>query len=1633
MKKDVYARLLHDINESLLDPEFLSTYRIEKSFLKKHIDSHNFKARLIHIVENNDYSCSAIHELCKDILDELLPNLPSADRLPYLYYFALNKSFPHAVPVSLASIPVNPCMIYLKLLRTALHYEKRIHDQQWINKNTIQFLSAEEERHLESPSEYRKFRRAFKDEYIFEMMKLSEEVTGHQTLDHICGVHFVAMHIGRQLFQCGIPIDLGRVSGGAAGHDIGKYGCKESEYHRVPYLHYYYTDYWFKKHDITYIGHIAVNHSTWDLELENLPLESLVLIYADFRVKSIRDEDKRKRMHIYSLSDAFDVVLNKLDNLTPEKTRRYQKVYMKLKDFEDFMINLGVLSDVEAPIDFSRPIEQKKKHYALMQCNEVVDNMKYLSIKHNIRLMYKLRNEHALNEILESARNEKDWKNLREYIRLFEEYSTYLTQRQKLIMIKFLYDQLIHPEDDIRRHCAELIGKMIAMFDEDYRKEVPKDGELSIPEITSSQLLDKYFNSIIYPDHKTIPLHRQWIGYSSSIMVSQLFSVSPPAQRKIFRETLLKYFKSETYADEDISLYLLQTAKYIPLEDYDPSMDMLLTYIMEMAENQNPILRLSAWEIICDLLPILPSITGLSDVLRKQFSKTACMDLSMAEKFLQLKIMETLGVSEDTRLEYVQACKFAAHEMSDIYLKNLKTDTHWTVKNVQVDILLKTAIENPDKFGFHTAMHFCNLLKVSGMERVRNRAGAALVKLIPYLPPDQRNDIAVELLRALEIEGYQFVGYIPYYLGQIMLSLPFVELQELINDLILKIKHSNPQLCSLLLKTIGVFLVHFLRSEYLSDTLHQNQNQICIKLLQVILNAFADYNPQIKQAAFSVLGKDIFGSKFLVDEQKQEIFQLIAKKILTLVTDMKEYELQFLSNSATFNHIYRFISDYSLQQGNICLYHPNRIAFFSGTFDPFSLGHKEVVKAIKNLGFEVYLAVDEFSWLRQALPNLIRKNIINMSIADELGVYIYPEDFPTNLGNPKDLATLKGNFPDADVYIVAGSDVLQANGYYLEEKKENSVHYFPHIIFERSRGLAEDASEGKLNNILQNLHGEIIRLKLPSTYENVSSSLIRDYIDENRDVSSFIDPLAQKYIYELGLYQREPQFKTVAGSVSIDIEVLQGTGNELLHDLAHTFCKDALHAYENLLSHRNKPFARLLLLRDRREHGEILGFTAFHWLKSSSLYNELKDRQVSNFLYDHAVGNMILIDGIYTKPNARYSIEKLEQILLTETLAYNLSRDFEYAIYHHTIDEDMPASTQELSENYGFIQHAHTKLHNPVMTVNMNKPCTLYLDIRSIIKEPYSNLSTVKEVILGSRKKLQKALTALYPGQLILAFDRSMLYETLIKKICEENDVSTDVTAKELGPAICVPFGHILHKSIVPNTVTKSLHTEKYFYPDVNSYQIGPFPYYLDLDIQLKIIQAFNRPVILVDDLLSKGYRINALDPLLRKQNIDVQKIIVGILSNRGKELMEIQGRNVDAAYHIPKLRAWFNESAMYPFIGGDALWRGTYPQRNLLPSVNLILPYTFPSFLKGTSKEAIYQLSMVSIQNAVDIMTTLEEEYQNIHERALTLSSLGNVLMIPRCPDHGNDMEYNLNVSPSHYLMNDIELLKRIEHFGIK
>jgi Nicotinic acid mononucleotide adenylyltransferase len=1614
------AKILYNkISHSLLSTKWLDDIGLNHSLVKSHIKSTDFTNGVSSMAESRDFSCRKVLSLILSLLDVISQDKMPENWLLYIYQYTLSKSFPDSVDIELLNELKSPCELYLRLLRVVSQFQMDSKDNTWQSKYPLKFITPEEEESLEYPGEYRRFLQAFSDDCMYELMKLNQEILGFNTLDHICGVHYLALSLGRQIVKLGLPVDLGRISGAAAGHDIGKFGCRKRESQRVPYLHYYYSDVWFKRYDINYIRHIALNHSTWDLELENLPIESLLLIYSDFRVKSVKGQ-----MKILTLADSFDIILNKLDNVDEKKERRYRRVYAKLKDFENFMEHLSINTDLDSE---NIVIEDKRTSpYSLMQGPEIIENLKFLSINHNINLMYQLRDEFSLDRILQMARSEKDWKSLREYIRIFEEYSTYLTQKQKLQTIRFLYEQLTHPEDDIRRHCAELIGTLIAIYDEDYRKEIPDDVSINSEGPSSVYLLDEYLHDFLYPGHKIIQNHRSWIGYSTSIMVSSLFSHCRSKLCGEYKKVLLKFFNENIHKNRDVQLYLIKVSECIPASDSGEKLDEMFQFLLNMLKKQSSALRLSALEALCTILPYLKEDSVYMGSIREYFNNKLTRSKLPAENYLRLRTAKELCLGSEIISMLEHYCKLDSKRVPDIFLGNLKTATDWVTKKINVDILLEYTLQNPEVNGLHTAMHFCNLLKVSAIENVRDHAGEAILEIAPRLPLEQRNEIAVEMVRALEIEGHHFTEYIPRYLGQLILYLQPIELDEVIDDLIEKIKQSNPQIKSLLLKTIGTSISSY---PAYKDRFSEEDNiylSRLTKMLGILLNSLGDYNSHVKQVAFSVIGKDIFGSRSLSLLQKNYFFKLTAKKILTLIISPKNEELEFLTNSASLNHIYRFISDYTFFKGPIEIECPEKIAFFPGTFDPFTLSHKEIVRAIRDMGFEVYLAVDEFSWSKRTLPNLLRKKIINMSISDELNVYIYPEDYPTNLANPEDLRVLKDNFPTSEVYIVAGSDVLANASCYSAAKSENSVHTFNHIVIERETHIPSDKLR-KYENQLQKIEGSIIKFTLPRQYSNISSTQIRNYIDENRDITSLVDPLVQSYVYEHGFYQREPQDKSMLQtSIYTNISIEEEFTPQLIYELACFMGDMQNETAQKLMMLSRKPSARLVVIRDESQGNSIMGFAALHWVRLSGLYEEFNDTTVSEYIRENTIGRIAVIDGIFSENNLKN--KSLEQILLTEALSFCLSKDYQFAVYSSMMNNYYSSSLNEILTLQGFLELPQRENH-PIFLVDMTNPCVLNLDLETIIKEPFRGSSRIRQAISQSRKRLQSALTKLYPGQLVLSFDVSIQHESMIKKICRENGIPSTITVpRKLGPYMCVPYGTILDRYIVPNTVTKALHTEKLFNPDMKGFNIGPFPHYLNLDIQVKTIRSFNRPIILVDDLLNKGYRIRALDPLFKKENVKVQKIIVGILSGRGKELMDRQNREIDSVYFLPRLHAWFNENSMYPFMGGDALWRGVYPERNLLPSINFILPYTVPTFIADASRDSVYNLSITSIENSISILSALESEYHVLNERNLTLSNLGEVFLTPRCPDHGRDVDYDLNLNPSHFLLNDLEQLRRLE-----
>lgn len=1623
MSRFMLNELHKEILQSLTKKEFLKEINITEEKIQSYIINKKFVNSLLVLINKKQLLCTDVLDLSLDIMNNMCVE-PPADWLSYIFQYVLHKSFPEAVTIKLYTKYESGVLIYLEILKAILHHGKNSED---FDKFTdFGFLTDDEIKDLPNPDEYINFLDRFEKNYIYELMMLDYEVNGYNSLNHVAGVHYVAMHVARQLKDVGLHVNLGIVSGAAAGHDIGKYGCKSSEKNRIAYLHYYYTDQWFSKYNIPGIGLIAANHSTWDLELENLPLESLILIYADFRVKN-KETKNGYEMHIYDLNESFQVILDKLDNVDDAKEKRYKRVYSKLKDFENYIIHEGINTDFKS----EKPLQTKFIDYALLEGSAVVENFKYMAIEHNTLLMSKLNNEIIFSNMIESARSEQNWQNLRSYLNILSEYSKYLSQKEKIFTLNFLYELLVYREGDIRRMAAKLMGSIIVTYDFEYSKELPEDVKRELnDEVTGLSLWGKYLSLYLNPGYKVTENHKEWIGYSLRIFVNVVINADRNNKKKDYLNVFINVLKNNDL--EGVArLSILNSLLSIPIELYEAEqLDFLIEYALNSINDDAQDIRLMAVQFFW-LISNNKNIVKIS--LKKIYNYVSAVYESdgLCINYLKGKIAKQLDLPLGIINAYDELMQSSRYKISDIFLNNLKTATPWNAKTISIDFIMENVKNKNEAALLQTATHLANLVKVSAKESVRNKAGNSLVNIGPLLSIEQRNEIAMELFKGLEIDELQYARYIPEYLGKFTMLLPPKELDELIQDLNNAYKGTNSRVSVLVIDTFGIIVQYY--PEYrkrFSEDEYVYTNRLK-KMLGIILSGLANYNAQVKQETFTVIGQYIFGSKILNLKEKHKIFVLIYKKLLTLINEKELEDLFFFNNSSSFNHIYRFISDYEFYYKDFEFNINDKIAFFPGTFDPFSLSHKGIVTAIRNLGYEVYLSVDEFSWSKKVQPRMIRRQIINMSIADEMGVFLFPDDAPVNLSSANDLKMLKDLFHGKDIYIVVGSDVLQNATAYKLRPTKNSIHSFNHIVFNRAQDDMAEYSLKKAEESKNRIKGMVVELKLPVYLEDISSTQIRDNIDNNRDISNLIESLAQSFIYDRNLYTREPLDKGILKPKPFTIEIIDDLSQKIVDEIGHYIFMHT-NLYENIGEKLISKKIKFMIIRDGKNSNKLLGFSAFHQISSSEVYGEFQSQHIANYLREKTSGRIIVIDGIFINPSKIY--DNLEQIILTETLAYCLKNDFTYALYYNIMSNTNAEAVLETLELQGFIRINDEETNKSVYAVDMKFPICLTLNMESFIKDPLNTSGKVHEAVATARKRLQRSMTELYPGSLVLSIDNDMVNQILINKICSINNVSNEVQIpRVLGENMCVPFGNILKGMVVPNTVTKSLHTEKVYSPNAKTFKITEYPFYSPIEIQAKTIKSFEKPVILVDDLMHKGYRVKEIDPIMKRYNVEVKKIIVGIMSGRGKDIMEIQGRDYDCAYFIPNLRLWFNENLMYPFLGGDGMWLNSENMLNIIPSINLILPYYSPMFIKGATNEAIYNLSMVSLENSKSILQALEAEYQELYEKNLTVKRLGEVLISPRIPYLGENIYYDLNKEASSYMDTTIEMLIKLERIILK
>ena len=896
------------------------------------------------------------------------------------------------------------------------------------------------------------------------------------------------------------------------------------------------------------------------------------------------------------------------------------------------------------------------------------------------------------------------------------------------------------------------------------------------------------------------------------------------------------------------------------------------------------------------------------------------------------------------------------------------------MKNAQIDLLQADALQHTGNT-FHTATHFSNLLSVSEHLPVREHAGRALLTISTRLSVDQRNEIIVDLMRELENGQEQIARFIPRYLGRLLSTMPEKEIRESIDFLDGLLRSGSARAASTSLRTLGSLISALPENSVLTEH--------CLGLL---LTGVSHYDESVHRSAMTVLCHDVIGSERLPFSLRAHCFARVSKKLLCLLAEPAPGKLTFFNRAAMLNHLYRFLVQAEVVQGGLRFPAPLPAAFFPGTFDPFSAGHKRIVQEIRALGYEVYLAVDEFSWSKRTLARLLRRRIVNMSVADQWDTYVFPNAIPINIAMPEDIARLRSCFPGRSVTLVAGCDVVCGASAY-RSLRPGGVQGLDHLLIRRG--------ETDETDIRTRLQGHVTFLELPPQLEGISSTRIRESIDQDVDISMLVDPIVQSYIYEYDLYLRSPQHKNVLQAQELEFRIVTGTEDDLPPAL-----------FERL---RSTPEPLAILLRSRRRHAAV-GWCCGHTVRPASLFAELGSVEAASAVRRLTSGKLLKLDHVEADD------AQTRRMLVNELLARSLASDHTFALAR---------CEGEWLEELGF---SPVEDAEGLLCVDMRAPIVLIQDVLLCIKKPHHDEPQVRAAVESARPRLRRALCALYPGRLVLSFDAELLNQSLMYRVQKLGGV-LGAPAGQLGRAMCVPYGKILSDEIVPNTVTKTLHVDKTFAPDGSSFSVPAYPGYDTVRNQVRTIKAFRRPVILVDDLLHNGYRLDKLSPVFAAEELEIRTVVVSILSARGRDLMEVQGRQVECEYFIPNLHYWVTESLLYPFLGGDSV--GTPAPGRMLPSINLILPYYYPRHYVGTTDAAIRDLSRTALENTLSILHALEQAHQAQFSTALTLRRLGEALYRPRLPDRGRSLRYDLSLPASACLEDDLLRLDRIRMRG--
>jgi nicotinic acid mononucleotide adenylyltransferase len=1474
-----------------------------------------------------------------------------------------------------------------------------------------------------SGDEYRRLQRAIEHDGLLVCYAMAQQWLGFSIADHILGVTGIALWMGRQLAGH-VAVDLPLLHGAAIGHDVGKFGCIGEEERRIPRLHYYYTHVWYQARGLPGLGHIATNHSTWDLEQVRLPIETMLLIYADFRVKDSARVYGVKRMSVISLAEAYAEIRDKLENLDAAKLRRYRAVYRKLRDFEDFALALGAALD---PPGFAtrQPVRPRLPHglaivdvlagrsrpdaVGVAAGAQVATTARLFTTAHNLGVMERLRDVPALRALLEEARSFEGWRDLRTYLGVLGEYSPALSAEQKELAFEFFFELLAHRDDDIRYQAANRIGDLLALGEDSWRKDLPEGIVPPEPSRVLGQLdtvLALLDRAGAEAEEDMGPVER--VLYGVPIVVRRMLRRADAGLRGAALDLVFERLRRRIGDPRPlVGLYACETCETALPHARAVDGPAIAELAIAWADHDTVNTRLMAWRVLLALLHWPAAGAAVLAAVREAAARLIGVRAGgtlVSERFLLHRMAAACGL--DAHAAGGSALLRAAEPVQDVMLRNLKSRVGWVEKKVNCDFLVAAVHERRGDgaepgsyFANEVANHLANLLKVSRVEGTRFHAGRCLLRLLPGLTVTQRNDLFVELVRSLQLDVEAVTRYIPRFLGPVIAGLPEQEFNEALADIEVDVRRGNEPLQRLLLQTT-VWVLLSLAAERLDEG-------VLGRLSGMLLGALAERRASTAHEGFAAIAMVL--SRLLRDPagdpRLAPLLTLICKKLLTLVTHRAGDRGRFFLAASALNHMDRALA---LVRRRVRFSARPTVAFIPGTFDPFTIAHAEVVGRVLAHADEAMVQVDDYSWNKHAQPREVRKELAWMALASVPGAFIAPFEPPVNLRNPASVRVLRRRLGGRPVVFAVGSDVLAGASAYRDPASH--VWEVPHVVVVREDVTARDW-EAKLGWF--RARAQVVRL--PARARDVSSSALRNALDRGGELEHLCDPLIARVLQERQLYVNYPSKKEAVRPPRFTLAVQRGAAPPAA-------------GMTPLLGMGAAPTAARWAGRPReactltaREGGRALMSLTWREVSAAAMPVMLGDIQLATPSSGRLAGLGALVDGVA----AAAGEDRLanHEALLALAMARWLDAGLQFVIV------GAPTAgaaafleafrqcggswlTDGPSQELGGVRWAWADLAEPLVLV---------WDLEAVLQPPYAAEPAVQEVVAAGRGALARFFCERSPGSALFHLNeretKRGVVEWARRRLADDADRHWVV----LG------LGRQFHRDVIGDCPTIAIDLERFLTSQGYDAGVHPSAGSPSLELQLHTAAELGRDGLLLVPFLDGVDAVQMVRHAARAAGIVIRDVLIGVTSASVHATLHLQNVPHRCGVVIPRWRGVIRESALAPYIGGWSI-HGRDPLAGgaLLTSLNDCLPYHHPHPL-GLDGAASLDFSRLALDQTRRLFVTLEELFREREGRLLSLHEMGFVVRTPRCPPFPQGFLPPRERVPSGLLADDIEALARL------